>query len=93
MKYCHQTLGNGKKEKRKDIPIPIRIGDQTHTVRMEATITTERKAGTLLLGGLARVRFYDDYGSRFGGLYRVTEERPSDHEGDYRIYVLEKIYQ
>lgn len=83
-------FGNGCRPKTKDEPVSIRIGDQSHCIRKQQQIITDRKAGTLLVGGLARVRFYDEFGSEFGGLYRVTEERPSDHEGDYRLYTLEK---
>lgn len=93
MKYCGHLLGNGKKERRKDIPVPIRIGDSTHTVRIHPKITTDRRSGTLLVGGLALVRFYDTFGTSFGGIYRVVEERPCYHDGNFKTYVLEKTVQ
>ena len=90
MKRHAPLFGNGPRALSKDHPVSLRIGDQTNTMRLQPKITTERDAGTLLVGGLASVRFYDEFCSRFGGLYRVVEERPSCHGGKRRIFVLEK---
>ncbi|MBQ7251465.1 MAG: hypothetical protein IJS32_02560 [Kiritimatiellae bacterium] len=69
----------------------LRIGDETHTARKAARLTTMRKAGTLSLGDVVRCTFCDFIRSEFGGLYRVTDIQPAEHEGNYRNYVLEKI--
>lgn len=68
----------------------IRIGDQSHTVRLEREIVTDRKASALNVGDIARVTFADEFGTSFGGLYRVVDARPSEHEGDYRLFTLRK---
>ena len=68
----------------------IRIGDQSHTVRLQREIVTERKASALNVGDIARVTFADEFGTSFGGLYRVVDARPSEHEGDYRLFTLRK---
>ena len=70
--------------------VTIRIGDQSHCVRKQTRITTERKSSALRIGWTARVQFADEFGTEFGGLYRVIAVQPSDHDGDYCKFVLEK---
>ena len=69
----------------------LRSGDETHTARKAACLTTMRKAGTLSLGDVVRCTFCDFISSEYGGLYRVTDILPAEHECDFRNYVLEKI--
>ena len=69
----------------------IRIGDESHTARKATRITTTKKANALSLGDIVRGYFYDYLDSEFCGLYRVVEIQPSEHEGNYRTFVLQRL--